>query len=142
MRGYLPDAKIEVEKLAKQFAKRFGVTYYDTLRQFDEALCDLNDEVPIPIRSDSVEDEEAYKKHSHNLEDNKMEKTISYSMMLGAIAYEDAGSEHGWVELVKQAIREIEVANDYRLEAYQELGDKLWKEVELSDVTVSSEVSR
>ena len=130
---YLPEAKIEVEKLAKQFAKHFGVTYYDTLRQFDEALCDLNDEVPIPIRSDSVEDEEAYRKHLH--------KTISYSVMLGAIACGSACSNHEWVELVKQAIREIEVANDNRIELFQELGDKLWKEVELSDVSVSNEVS-
>lgn len=60
MRGYLPDAKIGVENLAKQFAKQFGITYYDTLRQFDEALCDLNDEVPIEIRSDSIEEEKRY----------------------------------------------------------------------------------
>lgn len=60
MRKNLPEVKIEVERLAKQLAKQFGITYYDTLRQFDEALCDLNDEVPIEIRSDSIEDEKAY----------------------------------------------------------------------------------
>lgn len=60
MSRYLPEAKVELEKLAKQFAEQFGITYYDTLRQFDEALCDLNDEVPIPIRSDSIEDEKRF----------------------------------------------------------------------------------
>ena len=70
MINYLPEAKTELENLARQFAKRFGITYYNALRHFDEANADLNDEVPIPIRSDSIEDEETYTEHLHDIDKN------------------------------------------------------------------------
>lgn len=70
-----------------------------------------------------------------------MSKQVSYSVLIGAIASNSAGSDHEWVELIKQALNDIEDASDKRIEKYQEVGDKLWKEIDASNIKVSSTIT-
>ena len=67
-----------------------------------------------------------------------MTKQVNYSVLIGAIASNSACSEHEWIDLIKQSLNDIEDAGDKRIEKYQELGDKLWKEVEVSNIRVSN----
>ena len=66
---------------------------------------------------------------------------INYSVLLGAIASESAGSDNEWVELIKQAMNSIKGASDDRIKFYQELGDMFWDVVEQSGIKVLSEVT-
>lgn len=70
-----------------------------------------------------------------------MNKQVNFSVLIGATASVCIENKYKWDDLLEQVLTNIKNAEKETIKSYQEKGDRLWLELDLAGIRVSSEVT-